>query len=148
MLGAPICLVSLVDDRRQFFKAELGLGGAAGAARQTPLTHSFCQHVVTSGAPLVVDDATAHPLVRDNLAIRDLGVKAYLGAPIRSPDGFVLGSLCVIDTKPRRWLPRDAELVREFAGLVDTEIAMRRPRSGRKPRSRASRRCWTARRSA
>ncbi len=125
VLDAPVCLVSLVDDRRQFFKSALGLGGPAGAARQTPLTHSFCQHVVTSGAPLVVHDATAHPLVCDNLAIRDLGVQAYLGAPILSPDGFVLGSLCVIDTQPRRWQPRDEELMREFAGLVDTEIALR-----------------------
>ncbi|MDP3070747.1 MAG: PAS domain S-box protein [Opitutaceae bacterium] len=125
VLDAPVCLVSLVDDRRQFFKSAQGLGGPAGAARQTPLTHSFCQHVVTSGAPLVVHDATAHPLVCDNLAIRDLGVQAYLGAPIRSPDGFVLGSLCVIDTQPRRWEPRDEELMREFAGLVDTEIALR-----------------------
>ena len=125
VLAAPVCLVSLVDDRRQFFKSALGLGGPAGEARQTPLTHSFCQHVVTSGAPLVVDDAPAHPLVCDNLAIRDLGVKAYLGAPIRSTDGQVLGSFCVIDTKPRRWLPHEVELVREFAGLVETEIALR-----------------------
>ena len=54
VLGAPVCLVSLVDARRQFFKSAHGLGGPAGEARETPLTHSFCQHVVTSGAPLVV----------------------------------------------------------------------------------------------
>ena len=125
VLGVPVCLVSLVDDKRQFFKSAVGLSGPVGEARQTPLTHSFCQHVVTSGAPLVVDDAPAHPQVCDNLAIRDLGVMAYLGAPIRSPDGFVLGSFCVIETKPRRWLPREVDLVREFAGLVETEIALR-----------------------
>ncbi len=125
VLDAPVCLVSLVDDRRQFFKSALGLGGPAGEARQTPLTHSFCQHVVISGAPLVVDDAKTNPLVCDNLAIRDLGVRAYLGVPIRSPDGFVLGSFCVIDTKPRPWSSREVELLGEFAGLVEAEIAQR-----------------------
>ncbi len=125
VLGVPVCLVSLVDDRRQFFKSAHGLGGPVGEARQTPLTHSFCQHVVTSGAPLVVEDAKANPLVCDNLAIRDLGVRAYLGVPIRSPDGFVFGSFCVIDTQPRAWLPRELELLGEFAGLVDAEIARR-----------------------
>ena len=125
VLGVPVCLVSLVDDRRQFFKSAIGLGGPAGAARETPLTHSFCQHVVTSGAPLIVDDAPANPLVCDNLAIRDLGVMAYLGAPIRSADGFVLGSFCVIDSKPRRWQPHDVEMVVEFAGLVESEITSR-----------------------
>ena len=125
VIGAPVCLVSLVDDRRQFFKSVFGLGGPAAEARETPLTHSFCQHVVTAGAPLVVENAPAHPQVCDNLAIRDLGVKAYLGIPILSPDGLVLGSFCVIDTQPRRWTPREVELVREFTGLVETEIALR-----------------------
>ncbi|MBI2813616.1 MAG: PAS domain S-box protein [Opitutae bacterium] len=124
VLGAPTCLVSLVDDRRQFFKAAFGLSGPAGAARQTPLTHSFCQHVVASGAPLVVDDAPAHPQVCDNPAIRDFGVMAYLGAPIRAPDDHIIGSFCVIEGSPRRWLPHEVELVREFAGLVDTEVAL------------------------
>ncbi len=125
VLGAPICLVSLVAEERQFFKAALGLGGKAGKERQTPRSHSFCQHVVTSGAPLVVEDAPAHALVCTNPAIRDLGVMAYLGAPIRSPEGLVLGALCVIDTKPRPWLPHDVELIVEFATLVDREIALR-----------------------
>jgi PAS domain S-box-containing protein len=125
LLGAPVCLVSLVDERRQFFKAAHGLGGPVGEARETPLTHSFCQHVVTSGAPLVVEDATTHPWVKDNLAIRDLGVKAYLGTPIHAPGGQVLGSFCVIDTRAREWPAREVELMRDLAALVDTEIALR-----------------------
>ena len=63
VLGVPVCLVSLVDDRRQFFKSAHGLGGWAGKARETPLTHSFCQRVVTSGVPLVVENAPEHPVV-------------------------------------------------------------------------------------
>ena len=125
IVGAPICLISLVDDHRQFFKSAVGLGGAAGAARETPLSHSFCQHVVDSGAPLVVNDAHSHPQVCHNLAIKDLGVIAYLGVPIRSADGYVLGSFCVIDTKPRSWQPIDQERLTELVALVETEITLR-----------------------
>jgi len=124
-LDAPVALVSLVEDKRQFFKAASGLGGVAGETRQTPLTHSFCQHVVISGQPLVVADAREHLLLRDNLAIEDLGVVAYLGYPICSPDGAVLGSFCVIDTKPRTWTRPEIVLVGELTELVMTEIAAR-----------------------
>jgi len=124
-LGIPVCLVSLVDDRRQFFKSAEGLGGWAGETRQTPLTHSFCQHVVTSGAPLVVDNASQHPVVCDNLAIPDLGVQAYLGLPLRSPDGWVVGSFCAIDDRPHPWSAREIELMTEFCGLVEAELALR-----------------------
>ena len=124
-LGVPVALVSLVDDRRQFFKAAAGLGGWAGAARQTPLSHSFCQHVVTSGQPLAVADAREHELLRANLAVSDLGVIAYLGFPLRSPDGFVLGSFCAIDTKPRVWAQHEIDLMAELTQVVMTEIAAR-----------------------
>ena len=126
--SAPVCLVSLVDDRRQFFKSMVGLTGPVAEKRETPLTHSFCQHVITSGAPLMVDDARANPLVCDNLAVRDLGVAAYLGVPIHSPEGFIVGSFCLIDSRPRSWSERDRELLTEFAGLVETEIKLRNAR--------------------
>ena len=124
-LDVPVSLVSLVDDQRQFFKAACGLGGWAGAARQTDLTHSFCQHVVNSGEPLIVADAREHPLLKTNLAIPDLGVIAYMGFPIRNPDGFVLGSFCAIDTKPRAWTQSEVELMANLVELVGTEVAMR-----------------------
>ncbi|MCX7203314.1 MAG: GAF domain-containing protein [Burkholderiales bacterium] len=107
VLNAPVALLSLVDERRQFFKSSIGLTGQAASDRQTPLSHSFCQHVVTSGAPLVVDDALQHPLVRTNQAINDLNVKAYIGVPVTDPDGFVLGSFCVIDGHARSWSESD-----------------------------------------
>ena len=125
ILGAPVCLISMVDDRRQYFKAAIGLDGPASETRQTPLSHSFCQHVVTSGRPLIVDDARIDPLVRDNLAIRDLSIIAYLGVPITSPDGFVLGSFCVIDSRPREWKPHELALLQEFSQLVTHEIRAR-----------------------
>ncbi len=124
-LTAPVSLVSLVTEDRQFFKSAIGLEGPVCDARQTPLSHSFCQHVVTSGEPLVINDAVAHPLVAGNLAIRDLGVRSYLGFPLRTPDGFVVGSFCAIDRRPREWSEADIETLRDLAELVVAQIALR-----------------------
>lgn len=124
-LQVPWCLVSLVDDTRQFFKAQTGLTGPVATARQTPLTHSFFQHVVTSGTPLIIEDARGYSILCTNLAIPELGVIAYLGFPIVTPDGYVLGSFCVIDTKPRKWEQSEIELVRELAQVVNAEVASR-----------------------
>ena len=100
ILRVPVSLVSIVDRDRQFFKSSGGLPTKVADARETPLTHSFCQHVVGSGEPLVISDARQHPLVRENLAIGDLGVIAYAGFPIATSEGAVIGSLCAIDDKP------------------------------------------------
>src|SRR3954471_6239000 len=90
LVRAPVALVSLVDAERQFFKSCVGLPEPWNSLRQTPVSHSFCRHVVTSGEPLIVEDARTHPLVRDNPAVRELGVIAYAGIPLRVPSGQVL----------------------------------------------------------
>ncbi len=117
-LGAPVSLISLVDTHRQFFKSAHGLPEPWSGARETPLSHSFCQHVVRDDAALVVEDAAAHPRVRDNLAVRDLGVAAYLGVPVRTPDGEPLGALCVADVEPRTWSDQDLAVLDELAAAV------------------------------
>jgi len=88
LFNTPVALVSIVEFERdrQFFASEQGLSEPWASKRETPLTHSFCQHVKTSGAPLVVPDARQNSLVQDNLAVRDLGVVAYLGVPIYGPE--------------------------------------------------------------
>jgi len=87
----PVSLVSLVDAHRQFFKSHSGLTGEFAEARQTPLSHSLCKHAVASKEPLIVSDAREHPLVADNLAVRDLGVVAYAGMPLVLADGHAVG---------------------------------------------------------
>ena len=81
-LGVPVALVSLVEEDRQVFVGAEGLAPAYQEARETPLTHSFCQWVVHDQAPVVTDDARLDERLRDNLAIPDLGVVAYAGHPI------------------------------------------------------------------
>jgi len=126
LLGAPVALVSLVEADRQFFKSVVGLPQPWSVLRETSLLHSFCQHVVATAAPLLVQDARGHPLVADNLAVPDLGVLAYLGMPLATPDGHVLGSLCAIDTAPRSWTPGDAAALRDLADVTMGEVTLRR----------------------
>lgn len=125
LLDAPVALISLVDTDRQFFKSQQGLPEPWASRRQTPLTHSFCRHVIADGKPLVVENAREHPLVQDNPAISELDVVAYLGVPLVTPDGQALGSLCVIDDKPRAWGNADLQTLRDLAALVMSEIALR-----------------------
>jgi PAS domain S-box-containing protein len=124
-LGAPVGLVSLVAADRQVFAGQVGLPEPVASRRVTPLSHSFCRHVVAAGEALVVEDARDHPVVGDNLAVRDLGVVAYAGVPVRSPDGHVLGSLCAIDAQPRPWTADDLAALADLAAAVETEIELR-----------------------
>lgn len=125
IIGVPVSLVSILDTDRQFFKSQVGLPEIWAERRETPLSHSFCQHVVASGESLVVDDARSHPLVRDNLAIDELGVEAYLGVPIRTPDGDVIGSLCAIDHTPRQWTADDRRAIEDLVAMLGTELVLR-----------------------
>lgn len=125
LLNAPISLVSLIEPHRQFFKSQIGLPEEFIELRETPLSHSFCQYVVTSGEPLIVEDAREHPLVMDNLAIVDMDVIAYLGIPLTTADGWHLGSFCVIDTEPHVWSDEDIETMETLAASVTNEIQLR-----------------------
>lgn len=126
-LGVPVSLISLVDADRQFFKSHVGLGGDVADARQTPLTHSFCQHVANERRPLVVADARRSELLADNLAIRDLDVVAYLGVPVAAPDGHVIGALCAIDHEPHDWTEDDVRVLSSLAEVVTAEVASHSP---------------------
>ena len=127
LLGAPVSLLSIVqlERDRQVFKSQTGLGGPASEAGQTPLTHSFCRHAVEADATLVVPDATAHPLVRDNPSIEELGVAAYLGAPVHGPAGRPVGALCVIEPVPREWSALDVEHLEALAACATDAIRMK-----------------------
>ncbi len=125
VVNAPVALVSAVDRDRQFFKSCLGLPEPWASQRETPLSHSFCQHVVAAKEPVIVSDARRDQRMLDNLAIRDLGVIAYLGVPLITPDGYAVGTLCVIDHEPRIWTNEEISLVKDIASAVVTEITLR-----------------------
>lgn len=125
LLGAPVALVTLVDSNRQFFKSAFGLPEPWASIRETPLSHSFCQYAVASGEPLVVSDARSHPLVHDNLAVIELGVRAYAGIPLVTSQGDAVGSFCAIDTKPREWTEEELATLQDLAAAVVAEIELR-----------------------
>jgi two-component system cell cycle sensor histidine kinase/response regulator CckA len=126
LLGAPISLISLVSDERQFFKSTTGLPEPWATSRTAPLSFSFCSTVAGTGEPLVVEDARRHPLLRHSQALRELGWIAYAGVPLVSREGHVLGSFCVVDRTPRLWSERDIALLQDLAASVITEIELRR----------------------
>jgi diguanylate cyclase (GGDEF)-like protein len=121
VLNVPVALFTLLTPERQLFKSAVGLG----ELRETPLSHSFCRHVVESGAPLEVVDARVHPRVHDNPAIEDFGVIAYLGMPLITADGVRLGALCAIDHEPREWTGRDHGVLEDLAAALMAEVELR-----------------------
>jgi len=125
VLRAHGAMVSLVEGERQFFKSALGLPEPWASRRQTPLTHSFCKHTVALGGPFVVTDARCDPRIKDDPGISELGIVAYAGVPLLSTDGLVLGSLCVVEVRPREWKSEDIEVLRILAASVTTEIGTR-----------------------
>lgn len=123
LFDAPIVLVSLLDEDRQWFKSAHGLD-----ARETAREISFCQYVVASDRPLIVPDAAADPRFRDNpLVTGDPHIRFYAGVPLRAYNGEILGTLCVIDRKPRPPLDeRELQRLNDFAAIVMAEAELRR----------------------
>lgn len=124
VLGVPVAVVSLVDDHRQFFKSFVGVSMPWSERQETPLTHSFCQWVVSSEEELVVEDARKHPVLRANWAVDELNVIAYAGVPLCPVDGQAIGSFCAIDGKPRAWSEDEVSTLRDIAQVVDAHTAL------------------------
>lgn len=128
----PVALVSFVQEEldRQYFKSEIGLSGHWKKQRQTPLTHSFCQIVKRENRPLVVGNAPEDARVCDNRAVPELGVRAYLGAPIHGPGREPLGALCAIDSHYRNWSQPQIDAIVDLAACVTDQITLRGMRRG------------------
>lgn len=121
---APVSLATVVGADAQFFPGAVGLDEPWAGRRQTPLSHSFCRHVL-GGRPLVVENAMTDPVVRHNPAIQDLGVVAYAGVPLRVGDSGIVGALCVIDHRPRSWSGHDMAVLGEMAPVAVAAIERR-----------------------
>lgn len=131
ILEAPVALLSLLEEDRQLYKSCRGLPEGLELERRAPLGLLPCKHVVASGEALVVSDAREHPLLRDGPAIEDLQGVAYLGMPLETSGGFVVGTLCVIDHRPRAWSEEEVRTLRDLARLGSAELDARRERTRR-----------------
>ncbi|MEU4217471.1 SpoIIE family protein phosphatase [Actinoplanes sp. NPDC026623] len=130
VLRVPVGLVVLVESDRQVFPGACGLGEPWQHRRQAPLSHSFCQHLMDSAAPLVIEDARTDPRVTGSLAITELNVVGYAGMPLTDEAGVVLGSLCAIDTVPRRWTRGELTLLADLAAACSDSLRLRIVTSG------------------
>ncbi len=120
--GTPIALVSFVDNDRQWFKAERGLG-----VQQTPRSQSFCAHTIGTNTTLVVEDANRDERFRNNpLVTGGPSIRFYAGAPIFDKSGHVLGSVCAIDTVPRTLDARQIAALEALARQVTALLEQRR----------------------
>jgi diguanylate cyclase (GGDEF)-like protein/PAS domain S-box-containing protein len=122
VVGAPIALVSLVDEGRQWFKANVGLEGTD----ETPRDVAFCAHAILGDELFVVPDAHADPRFADNpLVTADPNIRFYAGAPIRMSDGLRMGALCVMDRTPRELDATQAAILRQLARAVSEALEQR-----------------------
>ena len=101
LLGTEYAFVTIVDERRSYWKSCRGVDAVAVEDRQNPVEESFCQYVVGLDDGFAVRDARLDPRTRDNPSVEAMGVIAWAGEPIRSRDGPVLGSFCVLGSEPR-----------------------------------------------
>jgi GAF domain-containing protein len=121
-LDVPLALISLVDATGQVLPGAAGLPEPWLTERWTPLSHSFCQHVVAAGRPLLVENAHDDPVLSDNLAVMELGVVAYAGVPLRAGAGPVVGSVCAIDHRPRQWTAEQLADLSRIASACSAEL--------------------------
>jgi GAF domain-containing protein len=122
--GTPIALVTLVDHNRQWFKSHHGLD-----VTETPRDFAFCAHAInTPNELLIIPDATKDERFHDNpLTTNDPNVVFYAGTPLNTKDGYSLGTLCVIDNKPREGLTESQqELLRALANQVISQFELRK----------------------
>lgn len=122
LLDAPTALMSLVDNERQFFKSQFGLGEPWASQRQTPLSHSFCQWVVSEEKDLIVGDAREHTVLSNNGAVHDLGVIAYAGVPLNFDSEHTVGSFCTVDSDPHEWTAVDMDNLSDLAKIVNAFV--------------------------
>jgi serine phosphatase RsbU (regulator of sigma subunit) len=125
LLECKVALVTVVDSRRSYWKARIGVDQLPGDRPEHLVPVSFSQYVVDEGGPVLVGDTRHDPRTRDNPSVADMNIGAWAGYPVLSPDGQVLGALNVMDDKPREWTNRHREVLSTLARSASNEVGLR-----------------------
>ena len=121
LLGTPIAIVSIVDEDRIWFKSRYGLDG-----NQIDRDPGLCASAILQDEPWIVEDARNDPRTLANpLVASAFGLQFYAGAPLKTQDGFNLGTLCVIDRQPRPVTEEDRQVLVDLAAIVIDELELR-----------------------
>ncbi|MDP9842310.1 PP2C family protein-serine/threonine phosphatase [Streptosporangium lutulentum] len=123
--GAQRAFVTVVDDRRSYWKSVIGAGELSIAERQNCAEDSACHVVVATDAPVIAEDAARDPRLAGIGGIVQMGVGAWAGYPIHAPGGEVLGTLCVVDSEPRAWTALHVETLAALSRAITAEIRLR-----------------------
>jgi diguanylate cyclase (GGDEF)-like protein len=122
VLDVPIATVSLIDADRQWFKSCVGVPGSG-----TPRDQAFCHYTIQTREPMNIPDATLDSRFAVNpLVTGEMHIRSYLGVPLSTPDGYNVGALCAIDTRPREFTAEQTAMLASFASLVVDELELRR----------------------
>ena len=125
LFKVPIALLTLIDKDRQWFKSQTGLPADLAEARCTSRDVSLCGHVIANDEVLIVRDLARDPRFANNPFVKERGLRFYAGVPLRGPNGFPIGTLTILDTKPREITRQEQDLLKMIAGDVMEQIKRR-----------------------
>ncbi|THA25303.1 GAF domain-containing protein [Streptomyces sp. RKND-216] len=139
---APLAMVNFINDKQQMFRGmyaprsgdddgqerravSFDLSDIPDIPRSAPTDYGFCPHVVAQGAQLALDDVFDYPRFKGNPLVNEMGVRAYLGTPLRDHTGVILGTVCVADMRPREWDRGVKESMQQLAETLLSEFRLR-----------------------
>ena len=127
VLGVPWVFVTLVDEHRSFWVSAVGVDPDPGSGLygENTVGDSFCQYVIAADGAVIIDDARLDPRSAGNPSIKSMGVVAWAGFPLRSTDGYVVGTFCAVDRVAREWSGEDITLLHALATAATSHLQLR-----------------------